>query len=212
MRHFSFATLFFVLVALPGLAAAQVSDLDTWIDTDFDGLPDGAPSTMAVGAIDSFAIYVDPTGFPLSTWTNFLYYFQLGPAGTDTSTNFFDNDTADVSVRFVISGGSLYPEDNFSSPYAFGLGGNGFNNSTTGGSFLLAVVGVRAIRVANPTAACIAPLVDPYNPTYTFCQFGNTSSFGTFETGTVTSGCFTVTGGPSAAEPISWGKVKGLFR
>lgn len=201
------------LLALPVLGVAQVQDLDTWIDTDFDGLPDVTHSTTQVNTIDSFAVYVDPTGFPVGTWTNFLYYFQLGPVGTDTTTNFFDSDTADVSVRYVVSGGSFFPEDNFSAPYSFGIGGNGFNVSTAGGPTLLAVISVRAIRAtSSPGAACVIPIVDLYNPTYQFCQLGNGANYGVFASGTITSGCFSILTTPSAAEATSWGKVKGLFR
>lgn len=201
------------LLALPVVGAAQVQDLDTWIDTDFDGLPDGTHSTTQVGAIDSFAVYVDPTGFPVATWTNFLYYFQVGPVGTDTTTNFFDSDTADVSVRYVVSGGSFFPEDNFSAPYSFGIGGNGFNVAATGGPQALAVISVRAIRAtSSPGAACIIPIVDLYNPTYQFCQLGNGANYGVFTAGTITNGCFSILTTPSAVEQTSWGQVKGLFK
>lgn len=205
-----------LLLALPVASVAQVTDLDTWIDGDFDGLPDAGPSTataMQLGSVDSFAIYVDLAGFPTATWTNFLYYFQLGPAGADSSTNLWDNDTADVFVRYGVAGGSFFPEDNFTAAYTFGIGGSGFNLSTAGGASLLAVVSVRPIRpTSSRGAACIIPIVDPASPTYTFCQFTSGANYGLFNTGTVTSGCFSILTNPSATEATSWGQVKGLFR
>ncbi|MFN0150425.1 MAG: hypothetical protein ACKVU1_06905 [bacterium] len=206
-----------LLVALPVLALAQATDLDTWIDTDFDGLPDAGPSTapaMVVNTVDSFAIYVDLTGFPVTNWTNFLYYWQLGPVNNvDESTNFWSNDTADVFVRYAVAGGSIFPEDNFTAPYTYGIGGSGFNVPTTGGASLLAVVSVKGvIPTSTRGAACIIPRIFEQDGNTNYCTFGAGANYGLFQAGVVTSGCFSILTVPSATEAASWGKVKGLFR
>jgi len=185
-----------LICVTPDASRAQVTNLDTWIDGDFDGLPDSGPSAWEINTIDSFAIYVDLTGFPTATWTNFLYFFQLGPVNNvDETTNFWDNDTADVFVRYDFGGGSFFPEDNFQHPYIYGIGGSGFNKAVTAGPERFAVVRLRSIRTtSSPGAACIIPVID--QSTYTFCQFGNGANYGLFEAGSVTPGCFTIQSTP----------------
>jgi hypothetical protein len=197
------------LVVFPAMAFAQADSLDTWIDANFDGMPDTSPEALTVGVPDSFAIYVDLTGFPVANWTNFLYYFSIGPLGApDISTNWFA-DTA--SVRYEVSGGSIFPLDNFSQPFLLGIGGSGFSQAVVNGPLKLAVVTVTPVRTSTVGGACITPIVDPYNPYYVFVQWGNGPDFGTFQNGVVDSSCFTI-GAASAATPMSWGKVKGLYR
>jgi hypothetical protein len=164
---------------------------------------------FTVGVMDSFAIYIDPTGFPVPTWTNFLYFFPIGPYGAaDSSMNWFSNI---VNVRYDVPGGSIFPVDDFSRPFLLGLGGSGFSQSAETGPFRLAVVTVTPIRSTAVGGACIAPLVDPYNPYYVFVQLGNTVNYGTFQDGDVDSSCVTIEGG-NAADQTSWGRLKGLYK
>src|ERR1700752_5348962 len=62
------------LTALVFLAAstsfAQVTDLDIWVDSDFDGLPGPTNGILfSQGIRDSVAIYIDSRDL---VWTNFL--------------------------------------------------------------------------------------------------------------------------------------------
>jgi hypothetical protein len=197
------------LVAFPAMALAQADNLDTWIDADFDGTPDTSVEMLTVGVMDSFAVWVDLTGFPVANWTNFLYFFSIGPYGAaDSSTNWFSNI---VDVRYEISGGAFFPVDDFSAPFLLGLGGSGFNQPVVNGPLRIAVVTVTPIRASAVGGACVRPIVDPYNPYYVFVQFGNGPDFGTFQNGDVDSTCFTIEGG-NAADQTSWGRLKGLYK
>lgn len=198
-----------LFVMSPALALAQVNDLDTWIDTDFDGLPANTAQDLAVGVRDSFDIYVDLTGFPAATWTNFLYSFSIGP-GPDSTTNWFDKDS--IMVNYNFTGISTFPINNFEQPYIIQLGGTG--SAQTGGisgPYRLATVTVKPILAAAAGSACITPRIASDNPSYLITQFGNVSDYGTFDNGTRTPGCYTITGA-SAADATSWGKLKGLYK
>ena len=195
------------------IADTGVFTLDTWIDTDFDGLPANTPQDLTVGVPDSFDIYVDLTNFPFATWTNFLYAFSVGP-GPDSSTNFFANDTGSVVVTYPgISGITPFAENNFDLPYVIQIGGFGAPQNVVAGPFKLATVTVTPIRPAPSASGCITPRIASDNPLYLETSFGNSSAgcYGTFQNGTRTAGCYTITA-IAATEATSWGKLKGLYR
>jgi hypothetical protein len=99
------------------------------------------------------------------TFTNFLAYIEW--EGQCVSY---------VSASYVISGGSNFPIDNFSHPSAIGFGGSGFNR---GG---VVQVGNATFHVNVPTACCITPIIDQYNPYYVFSQLGAGSAYMLFTT------------------------------
>jgi hypothetical protein len=205
-----------LLAMLPATALAQVGydSLDTWIDTDFDGLPANTPQNLSVGVPDSFDIWVDLTGFPAATWTNFLYSFSLGP-GPDSTTNFFARDTGSVVVNYNAEGMpgiTFFAENNFDSDFIIQIGGFGAAQNVVEGPFKLATVTVLPIRNGLPFDACITPRIATDNPSYLESSFVSASSdYGTFYNGSRTAGCYTITGG-NATNATSWGRLKALYQ
>jgi hypothetical protein len=205
-----------VLGAAPA-AFGQAHDLGTYIDATRDGLPDepGSIRGLAIGVPDTFDIYLNATNFPNGlNWTAFNYAFTIGPPGApDSTTNWFSGDTSMVTVIYDsspttgVGTGSPFVEDNFSLPYGYTLGGQGYD--VPAALRRLATVIVIPIRNSGVGAACIQPVVDVYATA--FCQLlRNPGTYGVFDLGTVSGSCFTI--GVSPTEATSWGKVKGLFK
>jgi hypothetical protein len=156
----------FLTVALTAAAVALCSSAfagQIWTDGNGDGLPDGGPPISAPPSSNvTVGVWFDAQAF---TFTNFLAYIEW--QGQCVSY---------VSATYVISGGSNFPIDNFSHPSAIGFGGSGFNR---GG---VVQVGNATFHVNVPTACCITPIIDQYNPYYVFSQLGAGSAYMLFTT------------------------------
>jgi hypothetical protein len=190
-RHVALLSVMLVLLSAP-LAQAQFRDLDTWLDVDGDGLPDTGSQDATIGVPVTFDIWWDGKNY--AQWTNFLYTFSLGP-GPDSSSNYFDNDTAEVDVAYWISGGSIFQENNFESPYLFQIGG--FSFADLSGVQRVASVSLTPIRASAPVAACVVPIVDPYAYPPT-SALGTGFQWGAFDQGEVSGTCYTIDQVPQA--------------
>lgn len=179
-------TLAALLVLLSAsVSQAQFRDLDTWLDSDGDGLPDVGSQNATIGVPVTFDIWWD--GKDYVQWTNWLYTFSLGP-GPDSSSNYFDNDSTEVDIVYWISGGTIFPENNFESPYRFQIGGFAFGDLS--GVQRVASVSLTPIRTSLPGAACVVQSVDPDQLMASF--LGRGAQYGTFDQGQVSGTCYSI--------------------
>jgi hypothetical protein len=160
-----------VLALCSGANAGQI-----WTDGNGDGLPDVDPIVAAPSTNVTVGLWMDAQSF---TWTNFLAFVEWQA-----------NCISYVSATYVISGGSNFPIDNFSHPRGIGFGGLGYVKSG------IDQVGNVVLHIDTPTACCVTPIIDPYNPYYVFSQLTNGSAYMLFTTnpGTCYGGAPPVTG------------------
>jgi len=159
----------FLTIALAAALALCCSSAfagQVWTDGNGDGLPDGGPFVVAPNTSVTVGVWVDAQSF---SWTNFLVYVEY-----NRNCATFQNAT------YVISGGSNFPIDNFSNPNAIGFSGQGY---AQGGVDHIGNVG---FQINSPVACCITPIIDLYNPYYTFCQLGTQSGYQLFTTSSET--------------------------
>jgi hypothetical protein len=182
-----------LLILSVSFAQAQFRDLDTWLDSNGDGLPDAGAQDATIGVPVTFDIWWD--GKSYAQWTNWLYTFSLGP-GPDSSSNYFGHDETEVDIVYWISGGTIFPENDFDSPYLFQIGG--FNFADLSGVQRVATVSLTPIRTSLPGAACVVPIVVPSPPSYLYTFLGRTSTYGKFDQGQVNGTCYSIYQAPEA--------------
>lgn len=158
MRRFLPATITTALLTLFSSAnAGQV-----WTDGDGDGLPDSGPLSATPSTNVTVGVWVDSQSF---TYTNYLIYVE------------HDNSCITyVSASYAVIHEPTFPIDNFSNPNAIGFGVTGINQSGVD------QIGFITYHIDTPTACCVEPIIDPYNPYYTFSQLGAGSAYMLFTT------------------------------
>src|SRR5262245_39556223 len=180
-----------------------INNADIWVDSNGDGLP--GPD-IVIPAATNFAVdvWIDSHSY---VWTNFFIGLQLVPQSVD-----LHQYLTGISASFHVSGGEGFPLDDFTLPWAVGLGGFLFPDYS--GTLKLLTFSAQTRQLATPPGSkfCITPIVYTNTPEAFFCTVGRQpDSFSLFCAGTVDSVCYTIF--PSTAEEsATWGRIKGLFR
>lgn len=99
-------------------------------------------------------------------WTDFVVYVTI-PHISQLRT-----------VTYVISGGTNFPVDDFTNPYAFGIAGIGFSART--GAEKLATF---ELAIPEQPALCVSPMLDAAHPQGLTTYLFNGSSYHEFATG-----------------------------
>jgi hypothetical protein len=146
----------FCLTLLFGATLSHAGQI--WTDVNADGLPDpSTPYAVGPGSTLTFGLWFDAQSFVA---TNYLLYVEWTPGSAS-----FERGT------YLVYDCGQTPIDDFSHPNGVGFGAT--ECPVSGVEHLVDFT----LRIDNPVACCVTPIIDPYNPYYVFSQLGAGSAY-----------------------------------